>query len=243
MDAKQALKALEAAGTAQNRKVYGRHGVKGPMFGVSYAELGKLKKRIGTDHGLALELWKSGNHDARVLAAMVADPERATARQLEGWLKDCHDHVAAHAVAQLAGRSPKALEMAQTWIGSKKEFVAAVGWDVLAMLAQARPDVPDAVFAKLLKTIESTLQASPNRARYSMNGALISIGLRGGDLRERALAAAERIGPVDVDHGETGCKTPQAAAYIRKAEAYRAKKKKAKATKKKSSSRKTRAAR
>jgi hypothetical protein len=33
---------------------------------------------------------------------------------------------------------------------------------------------------------------------------------------KRALDASKRIGTVEVDHGETGCKTPDAAPYIRK---------------------------
>ena len=41
-----------------------------------------------------------------------------------------------------------------------------------------------------------------------------------------ATAAAKRIGKVDVDHGETGCKTPDAAPYIAKAAAHRKKKRK-----------------
>ncbi|MCY4422680.1 MAG: DNA alkylation repair protein, partial [Acidimicrobiaceae bacterium] len=50
---------LEAAGTAQNRKVYARHGAAEPMFGVSYADLGKIAKPIKTDHHLAQQLWDS----------------------------------------------------------------------------------------------------------------------------------------------------------------------------------------
>jgi hypothetical protein len=60
-----------------------------------------------------------------------------------------------------------------------------------------------------------------------MNNALISIGIRNPKLRKQAIAAAKRIGKVDVDHGETSCKTPDAAPYIAKAAAYGAKKKKA----------------
>jgi len=37
------------------------------------------------------------------------------------------------------------------------------------------------------------------------------------------LAAAKRIGKVEVDHGETSCKTPDASTYIRKAVARRSK--------------------
>ena len=42
----------------------------------------------------------------------------------------------------------------------------------------------------------------------------LAIGGSLGELREEALAAARAIGKVAVDHGETGCKTPDAAAYI-----------------------------
>ena len=49
-----------------------------------------------------------------------------------------------------------------------------------------------------------------------MNSALISIGVRNSKLERKALAAAKRIGKVEVDHGETSCKTPDATAYIKK---------------------------
>ena len=70
----QVLQELEALGKEQTRKTYRRHGVGENQYGVSYADLGKLKKRLKTDHALALKLWASGNHDARILALMIADP-------------------------------------------------------------------------------------------------------------------------------------------------------------------------
>jgi hypothetical protein len=57
-----------------------------------------------------------------------------------------------------------------------------------------------------------------------MNNALINIGVRSSALQKKAIAAAKRIGKVEVDHGETGCKTPDAVAYIKKTVAHRKKK-------------------
>lgn len=79
----QALQQLEAAGSAQTRKTYSRHGIGPKMFGVSYAVLGQLTRQIKRDHALALGLWASGNHDARVLATMIADPLQADAALLD----------------------------------------------------------------------------------------------------------------------------------------------------------------
>ena len=48
---KKVLQQLKALGTAQNRKVYARHGAGENLYGVSYANLGKLHKQIKVDHG------------------------------------------------------------------------------------------------------------------------------------------------------------------------------------------------
>ena len=100
---------LEAAGTAQNRKVYARHGAPEPMFGVSFAKLGELRKRLKVDQALAEQLWASGNTDARILAAMVADPRAFTPQRLAAWAEQVTYHGLAGYVADLAARTPHAL--------------------------------------------------------------------------------------------------------------------------------------
>lgn len=70
-----------------------------------------------------------------------------------------------------------------------------------------------------LETIERDIHQRANRVREAMNSALIAIGMRSPALEEQALAIAAAIGKVHVDHGDTGCKTPDAAAYIHKARA------------------------
>ena len=218
MTAKQALARLRKAGTAQNRKIYGRHGVTGDMFGVSYAELGKLRKAIGVDHDVAEALWESGNHDARVLACMIADPERATRSNLNDTVRQIDNYVLADAFSGFVGRSPLAHDRALAWRGSKHEFTGQVGWNLVASLAMNESNGLDlAFFADLLAEIESRIHGSKNRVRPSMNQALIAIGIRNKTLRKKAEAAARRIGTVEADHGATSCTTPAAIPYIGKA--------------------------
>src|SRR5262245_47512092 len=59
----ETMKLLEKAGSEQTRKTYRRHGAQDPMFGVSFATLKTLVKRIGVDHELAGALWDTKNHD------------------------------------------------------------------------------------------------------------------------------------------------------------------------------------
>jgi 3-methyladenine DNA glycosylase AlkD len=213
---------LKKKGTAQNRKVYGRHGVREPMYGVSFANLKALRKGIKRDHSMARELWASGNHDARVLAAMIADPEAARASELETWVRDLDNYVLADALSTLVAQTPFARSKAERWLASRKEFIAVAGYNLLAYLAMHDAELPNTYFVEHLKRIEAKIHGSANRVRHAMNQALIAIGVRNTALKRRAVAAARRIGKVHVDHGETSCKTPDAIAYIAKIERHRA---------------------
>ena len=208
---------LKTAGTAQNRKVYRRHGVLGDKYGVSYAELGKFTKQIKTDHDLAVQLWDTGNHDARILATMIADPAKMKAALLDSWSRDLDSYPLTDAFVVLVSKTDFAPKKMEKWAPAKSEWIAQAGWALLSHLAVKHTDLPDSFFLEHLETIEREIHSRKNRVRHSMNGALIAIGLRNPNLDQRALAAAAGIGKVEVDHGETNCKTPDAAAYITKA--------------------------
>ena len=219
------MKELKDLGTQQNRKVYARHGAGPKQYGVSFADLGKIAKGIGKDTELAEKLWASGNSDAMILATMVADPSNVTKGMLNSWVRDVHYYQLASYLAKLVAASPHAKDLMEKWTGYKKEFVSQTGWDVLSLLAINDPDLDEKMLKARLKMIESGIHDSENRARYSMNSALIAIGRRDPALKKVALTVAESIGKVEVDHGETGCKTPDAVAYIKKPAPKRAKKK------------------
>ena len=213
---------LKAAGTAQNRKVYARHGAAEPMFGVSYADLGKIAKPIKTDHDLAQQLWDSGNHDARVLALRAADPAAMDEPLAGRWLGDVDNYILAEGLGGLCAQSPHARTLSDAWRDSPAEWTAATGWFIVMCTAED-PEVWSVEELRgLLRQIEAEIGERPNRVRHEMNGALIVIALRDGNLRRSVLAAARRIGTVRVDHGQTGCKTPEVAPYVERTLAHRA---------------------
>jgi 3-methyladenine DNA glycosylase AlkD len=218
---------LEAAGTEQNRRIYARHGVRGPMFGVSYAALGKLEKKIRRDHSIAVALWGTGNHDARVLACKVADPGQLAVKAAEAWCREIDCYLVADAFSILAAGAAWAPAQARKWSAAKGEWPSAIGWNIVGALAD-RGAWTDDELAAFLADIEARIHAAPNRTRYAMLLALIMIGLAPG-MADAAKAAATRIGPVAIDHGETGCKTPEPVSYIDKTLAHRASKKSARA--------------
>ena len=213
---------LEAAGTAQNRKVYARHGAAEPMFGVSYAALGKIAKRINTDHALAQELWATGNHDARVLALRVADPAELDETLARRWLADVDNYILAEGLGGLCAQTPHARALSDSWRDDPGEWPASVGWFIVTCTAEDPGVWSVGELGALVRQIEAEIDGRPNRVRHEMNGALIVIALRDGNLRRSVLAVANRIGPVQVDHGQTGCKTPEVAPYVERTLAHRA---------------------
>ena len=220
MSLAEAMSALKKAGSAQTRKTYLRHGVEETMFGVSFATLKTLYKRIGVDHELALALWDTGNFDARNLAVKVVDPARMSPADLDRWATAPSARMCGGYVAAVAVEGTYARAKADAWLASKEESLRCAGWLVAGAMAMRDEATPDAWFAARLATIEKTIHSAPNDERGAMNQVVISIGCRSASLRKAATAAAKRIGKVEVDYGDTCCETPDAAQYIDKTWAH-----------------------
>ncbi|MGE4003913.1 MAG: DNA alkylation repair protein [Planctomycetaceae bacterium] len=231
MTLQQTMSALRTMGTAQNRKVYARHGAGAGagagenLFGVSFANLRSLARQIGVDHALAEQLWETGNSDARALATMIADPQQFTASSAEAWINAVAYYLLADLFAPVIARSRLAPAKLGKWTRSRQEFVRQCGYVLLCCLLKDDPDqISDDSCRTFLATIERQIHGSPNRARHAMNMAVTAVGIYKPALRDEAIATARRIGRVEVDHGETGCRTPDAESYIRKTAARPAKK-------------------
>lgn len=218
------MEELEALGTAQARKIYANHGVGANQFGVSVTALRAIAKRVKRDHAAAQFLWASGNHDARYLACMIADPAQATDSELEAWVRDLDNYVLSDAFSGYVSDTPHARTLYPRWIAADHEWIEYVGWNVLGSLVYRGHPLPDDVVTQHLVMAEQHVHTAKNRVRHAMNAYIINVGLLDEPLRSMALDAAERIGDVDVNHGKTSCETPNAKAYILKTLDYRASK-------------------
>ena len=220
MSFQDTMSALEKAGSAQTRKTYARHGASEPMFGVSFATLKILYKRIKVDQELAEALWRTGNFDARNLAVKIADPASISSRELDRWAATPTARMCGGYVAYLAAESPHGRAKADKWLAASDDSTRSTAWSLVAAMAMIDESMADSWFAQRLAQIEKSIHSAPNTQRYLMTGALISIGCRNASLRKSASAAAKRLGKIEVDHGDTDCKTPDAAEYIEKSWAH-----------------------
>src|SRR5262245_46815245 len=217
----EAMSALEKAGSAQTRKTYARHGAEEPMFGVSFATLKTLLKRIGVDHELALALWETGNLDARNLAVKIVDPARQSPSLLDRWAREAPGaRMCGAYVAYLTAEGQHARSRADAWIAGKDERRRCTGWSLVGAMAMCDEETPDAWFTDRLAEIEKSVQSAPNSQKEVMLGALIAIGCRSAAFRSSATAASKRIGKVEIDHGDTACKTPEIVPTLEKTWAH-----------------------
>lgn len=219
MTAQQILSEIEPLGTEGYRRIMRNHGVTGPLFGVKIEELKKYEKAIKKDYQLALDLFDTGVYDAIYLAGLIADESKMTKDDLRGWLdKATSDVVAEFAVAWVAADGPHGWELGREWIESKDEKTAVAGWGTLSsVVAVKKDDTLDIPALKsLLERVKTTIHAEPDRVRYKMNGFVIALGSYVSELTDEALRAADEIGIVKVNMGNTACKVPFAPDYINK---------------------------
>jgi 3-methyladenine DNA glycosylase AlkD len=167
-------------------------------LGLSMPFLRALAKRTGTDHDLAQRLWRSGIHEARILAALVDDPARVTPAQMERWVKDFDSwDVCDQVCGNLFDRTRPARRKAAAWARRKPEYQRRAGFALMAALAWHDRNAKDGVFLGFLPLIERYAFDERNFVRKAANWALRNIGKRNRTLHKAAVACARRIAKQD----------------------------------------------
>ena len=89
MKSEEVVKKLKSMSEPKNVEGMARYGINpNNNLGISIYNLRLFAKEIGTNHELALQLWASGIHDARLLAVFIEDPARITEEQMDSWASD-----------------------------------------------------------------------------------------------------------------------------------------------------------
>jgi 3-methyladenine DNA glycosylase AlkD len=201
------------------KRILLNHGIQEPVLGVSIENLKKFQKRIKKDYQLALDLYDTGIYDAMYLAGLIADDAKMTKKDLQRWAENAtSEALCGYTVSWVAAEGQHGWELALKWIDSKKSNIALAGWNTLVSIVALEDDsdLDLPALKKLLARVQKTIHDAPNCVRYAMNSFVIALGTYVKPLADQALQAAEKIGRVTVDMGNTACKVPYAPDYIRK---------------------------
>ena len=190
---------LRRLGTRRNVRGMARFGIRAKtVYGVAKPKMDVLARRIGKNHRLALRLWDSGVHDARILAGMVDQAKLVTSRQMNRWMRDFDNwDVCDGTCCHLFVFAKPAWQKALSWSGRRAEFQKRAGFALMAYLALHDKRAGDREYSRCFPIIRREASDDRNFVRKAVNWALRQIGKRNLKLNRAAIREAERIQKMD----------------------------------------------
>jgi len=195
MEAEEILQLLRKKASPGNVRGMARFGMSAQgRLGVSVPEMRRIARLAGKDHRLALALWKTGIAEARIVASMVAEPAKVTARQMETWVVgiDSWD-ICDQVCGNLWDKTPLAWGKLRAWTRREEEFVRRAGFALIAYLAWHDKQAADARFVAVLPLIRRGAVDERNFVKKAVSWALRNIGKRNPALRRESLSLAKEL--------------------------------------------------
>ena len=189
---------LKAEANPENVAGMARFGIStANTLGIPIYTLRKIAGEIKKDHKLALALWGSGIHEARILAGFIDDPDKVTEAQLELWVRDFDSWDVVDQLSALIYRTPYVLKKIHEWSGSDAEFVKRTAFSLIAQISCHEKKMANEDFEQFLVLIKSAAADERNYVKKAVNWALRSIGKRNRVLNQRAIETAREIQKMD----------------------------------------------
>lgn len=164
------------------------------VFGISVVTLRAKAKQIGRDHALAAALWKTGWHEARMLAALIDEPAKLTTAQMDQWVENFDNWALCDTVCfDLFDKTPHAWGRVNAWHRRKDEFVRRAAFSLIAGIGVHDKKAADDVFLKCLPKIRAAATDDRNFVKKAVNWALRTIGKRNPRLYDEVIAVATEL--------------------------------------------------
>ncbi|HVW67224.1 MAG TPA: DNA alkylation repair protein [Candidatus Peribacteraceae bacterium] len=168
------------------------------QLGITMPQLRSLAKTVGRNHDLALALWKTGIHEARILASMIDDPALVTEQQMDSWTADFDSwDVCDQTCGNLFDKTKYAYKKIAQYSADDREFVRRTAFTLIATLAVHDKEQCDARFISLLPLIKKYATDDRNFVKKAVNWALRQIGKRNATLNPIAIATARQLLKLD----------------------------------------------
>lgn len=195
MDTSEIIDLLKEAADPTHHAGMRRFGIDNEKaLGVKIPEVRKLAKLIKKNHELALQLWDTQIHEARILASLIADPKLVTPELIDSWTKDFSSwDVCDQTCGNLFDRTPFAIEKALEFSRHEEEFTKRAGFVLMATLAVHDKKSGDKTFTQFFPVIEREAWDHRNFVKKAVNWALRQIGKRNHTLHPLAIQCAEHI--------------------------------------------------
>ena len=216
MTVKETLAKLESMGDEKRRAFNVKNGAgKMKQFGVAMGDLRTLAKKIKTDHELALQLWKTGNIDAQLLAILLMKAKSLSAAELDKMVRAARfawvaDWLNAYIVKEQPPADKETLRI--KWMEDDDGWAARAGWNLTASMINKNADGLN--LEALLDRIEKEMPKAPPETKWTMNNTLAAIGIHHAKHRQRAIAIGAKIGLYKDWPVSKGCTPPYVPVWV-----------------------------
>ena len=198
MNAQEIITELKKSANPNNVEGMARFGIASQgTLGIQIPVLRKMAKNIGKNHLLALELWQTGIHEAKILASFIESTDNLTESQMESWVNDFDSWDVCDQVCDLFGRSQFAIQKINEWSKSDREYVKRAAFALMAELSVHDKAAADSIFVNFLPIIARESTDERNFVKKAVNWALRNIGKRNKFLNTKAIEAAKEIKTID----------------------------------------------
>lgn len=194
-DVNEVIDLLKEKSNPRNVEGMKRFGINtSKALGISVTELRKLAKVIKKNQQLSLKVWKTGIHEAQILASMIGDPKQVTEEQMDSWTSDFSSwDVCDQTCSNLFDKTPFVKAKINEYTASTHEFVKRAGFVLIACLAVHDKKAEDQIFIPYFSIIEREAWDSRNFVKKAVNWALRQIGKRNAALNKVAIETANQI--------------------------------------------------
>lgn len=212
MNLQEVLKHLESLSDEKTKKYNVRNGVN-IQYGVKLGDIRKVAKKVKLNHKLALELWETKNFDARMLAILLMKPKQLSTEELDSLVQSVENsRVADWLNSYIVKVHPESETLREKWMTDKHPMAQRAGWNLTSI--RIAKDRDELVIADLLDQIETKMGNAAPDAQWTMNFALVEIGINCPDYRKRALEIGEKLGLYRDYPTSKGCTSPFAPIWI-----------------------------
>jgi 3-methyladenine DNA glycosylase AlkD len=164
------------------------------MLGVSMPAIRLIARQIGKNNSLAILLWRTKIHEAKILASMLAEPKIFSEANADEWIFDFDSwDICDQCCGNLFVKLPYLEQKIFEYIAHDQEFVKRFSFAMIAVCAVHWKQKEDDYFLQFLPHIISQSTDSRNFVRKAVNWALRSIGKRSLALNDPAIACCETL--------------------------------------------------
>lgn len=171
-------------------------------YGLNFKIIQGVAKEMENDACFADELYATHNHDLKVLATYIDEPDSYTRDELQQRAEQLYPSPFAEKFChKVIAKSPFAVHFIDLWSNSDDEDFKAYAYYTLAEVSKHKNKLADDFYARHLNEIANRIHSETDEVKAAMQEAFISIGCRDSKLRKKCFKSASEIGKIDFNNG------------------------------------------